>query len=306
MYRNTFFTNKVVPKPGFVRCHLVLENITLTKKCTPIKPERGVSGLTVGQFKVFLATLAQFHAVGVAWEAALFPESNGFRHPTEKFPFLKKENSTRQDLHLLNMYESLLKWVFKGKKTREILLFQELRKLYGTEPESSEKLMGVCLGTILPSEIMFQSPTDESNPVCGAVTCLHRVHFGHLLREVATLFYVLPTPLVRSSYLVFMLQNYCHVLTLTMEMLSLDWHTRFDRMSFQNVLTVFMEQIPHAILAAVVTCMKQTDPNELEALVSGKTYVRQHHPRFANNHIPLTPSRVDFLVKLMEKIHKPV
>ena len=46
----------------------------------------------------------------------------------------------------------------------------------------------------------------KRTPVCAAVGTCHRVHFGHLLRELATMFYVMPTPIVRQKYLILMLQ----------------------------------------------------------------------------------------------------
>ena len=52
---------------GLSRCHIVLEDITKTKKCLPLSSDRTLSGLPLGHFKVFLATLAQFHAAGIAW-----------------------------------------------------------------------------------------------------------------------------------------------------------------------------------------------------------------------------------------------
>ena len=64
-------------------------------------------------------------------------------------------------------------------------------------------------------------------PVCAAVSCLRDVHYGSVIEELATLFYLLPEPIVRSTYMVFMLQNYCHVLTLTLEMLNIEWEDKF-------------------------------------------------------------------------------
>ena len=49
------------------QCSLVLEDITFTKQCYPVRNERMATGLTLSQFKVFLATLAQTHGVGISW-----------------------------------------------------------------------------------------------------------------------------------------------------------------------------------------------------------------------------------------------
>lgn len=98
---------------------------------------------------------------------------------------------------------------------------------------------GVCVGDVLPSEVMFQYEAsftslfdickngfDEKKwsecndgdgdvdmdrdhkrtPVCAAVATCHRVHFGHILRELATMFFIMPEPLIREKYLILMLQ----------------------------------------------------------------------------------------------------
>ena len=156
----------------------------------------------------------------------------------------------------------------------------------------------------------------ESSPICAAVTCLRDVHFGHLILEVATLFYVLPEPLVRSTYLVFMMQNYCHVLTLTLEMLHVtDWPVAFKSVaSLPKVLEAFFQVLPQAILAAVEVCMEQTDPQELSSLVSDGGHSKAggnfkkakiEEAKFANQFVPLTESRIQFLVRLMDAVKKP-
>lgn len=100
---------------------------------------------------------------------------------------------------------------------------------------------GICVGDVLPSEVMFQyeasfaslfdlsrtgsdttkcADSDEDDDddfvnvdgdvkrtaVCAAVATCHRVYFGHILREVATMFFIMPEPIVRQKYLILMLQ----------------------------------------------------------------------------------------------------
>ena len=55
-------------KKEYQHCYLVLENIASTKQCYPVNNEQVISGLTLSQFKVFLATLAQIHGVGISWK----------------------------------------------------------------------------------------------------------------------------------------------------------------------------------------------------------------------------------------------
>ena len=61
-------SNGTLNKKDYQHCYLVLENISCTKQCYPVRNEHIVSGLTLSQFKVFLATLAQIHGVGISWK----------------------------------------------------------------------------------------------------------------------------------------------------------------------------------------------------------------------------------------------
>ena len=83
-----------------------------------------------------------------------------------------------------------------------------------------------------------------------------------------------------------------------------------------KVLEAFFQVLPQAILAAVEVCMEQTDPQELSSLVSSDG---DHHSKaggsfkkakieeakFANKFVPLTESRIQFLVRLMDSVKKP-
>ena len=120
-----------------VRCHLITEDVSETKRknksfpfpeifsnwgkkfrqidiifiagCTPVKGSRITSGLSLGQFKVLLGTLAQFHAVGIAWSLGTRDDSI-----LDLFPFLHKKAHTDQiehqqtSLQHLENYERLL------------------------------------------------------------------------------------------------------------------------------------------------------------------------------------------------------
>ena len=46
---------------------LILEDILFTKECYPVREEQVAAGLSLCQFKVYLATLAQIHGVGISW-----------------------------------------------------------------------------------------------------------------------------------------------------------------------------------------------------------------------------------------------
>ena len=89
-----------------VRCHLITEDVSETKRCTPVKGCRIISGLSLGQFKVLLGTLAQFHAVGIAWSLGtrddsildLFPFLHKTAHSGLKIPNKKSCTNTKHSL----------------------------------------------------------------------------------------------------------------------------------------------------------------------------------------------------------------
>ncbi|WP_233530833.1 hypothetical protein, partial [Gelidibacter salicanalis] len=64
---------------------------------------------------------------------------------------------------------------------------------------------------------------DENGPICAAVNTCHRVYFGNIARELATLVFLTANANVRRDYLVFMLQSYAFVLTSTLDLLDVAW-----------------------------------------------------------------------------------
>jgi hypothetical protein len=346
------FHDRVQRAGKVTRCHLVTEDVSETKRCTPLKLGRIIRGLSLGQFKVLLGTLAQFHAVGIAWSLGTKDDSM-----LDLFPFLHKtaspEEVKKRNGHL-EMYSRLLELHFEPE-SRQRRLFKELysRSNELLNADTLKKDMcdvfgGLCLGPAMANEVMFQYETDffdlcgvgganniiwhsiseedngakkdEDNaeddddvisPICAAVTTCHRVHFGHILRELATYFFTLPEALVRERYIVFMLQSYCHVLTMTLEMLDVDWQRHFGDLNFNKLTVAFYEHVPQAILQAVIAHMEVTDPDQLEALLSNKKppvidSLAAKAPQKHQNYIPLTPKRVHFLLSLLDLVHKSV
>ena len=141
----------------------------------------------------------------------------------------------------------------------------------------------------------------------------------HLPRWAAKLADLLPAAEVRDHYVVHLLQNYCHVLTTTLELLDVDWARHFQ-LTFPRFLHRFYEHVPHAILTAILQHMKMTDPEELECLVlqtrveeccrgCGCCCGSEHRTceeAAQNVYIPLTAERIEFLERLMDPVHKPI
>ena len=103
-----------------IRCHLVTEDVTETKRCNPLKTSQLISGLKLGQFKVLLGTLAQFHAVGIAWTLGSKDDSL-----LDLFPFLHKTDSDdvmKRQQHL-NNYQRLLELHY-DTDSRQVHLFK--------------------------------------------------------------------------------------------------------------------------------------------------------------------------------------
>ena len=95
--------------------------MTETKRCNPLKTSQLISGLKLGQFKVLLGTLAQFHAVGIAWTLGSKDDSL-----LDLFPFLHKnadaEDAEKRRQHL-NNYERLLEHHY-DTDSRQVHLFK--------------------------------------------------------------------------------------------------------------------------------------------------------------------------------------
>ena len=130
---------------------------------------------------------------------------------------------------------------------------------------------------------------------------------------------MLPAAEVREHYVVYLLQNYCHVLTTTLELLDVDWVRHF-KLSFPQFLHRFYEHVPHGILTAILQHMKMTDPEELECLVlqtrveeccrgcgccCGSEH-RTSEDAAQNVYVPLTSDRIEFLERLIDPVHKPI
>lgn len=183
----------------------------------------------------------------------------------------------KRQVHLTN-YLRLLSRYF-AENSREIQLFKmlldqsdQLLKADDNQDLLCDNLAGTCLGAVMSHEVMFQyesnffdlcgvggadniiwnvnntaSDGDEdddedvssTSPICAAVTTCHRVHFGHLLKELAVYFFTLPEPLIRERYVVFLLQSYCHVLTMTLEMLDVNWGKHFADLTFNKMIHIF-------------------------------------------------------------------
>ena len=296
-----------------------------------------------------LGTLAQFHAVGIAWSLGGIKDGSLL----DLFPFLAKTKS-QADLqderekrrHHLESYAKLLELYF-DEQSRERKLFKQLMssvdELYEDDikEDLSNTLGSLCLGEIMPTEIKFQYEStffdlcgiggadniiwgcssggidegaeareDLLNPICAAVTTCHRVGFGHLLKELAVYFFTLPESLIRERYIVFLLQSYAHVLTITLEMLDVDWQKYFGALNFNRMVVSFYEHIPRAMLRSIVAHMEMTDPQHLLSLLEhGKAPVIEDKTSFGSSrlqYIPLTEKRVQFLLSLLNLVHKPV
>ena len=111
---------------------------------------------------------------------------------------------------------------------------------------SSRVWVGFQIAGFLPRVLDFWVP--------HSIT-IHRVHYGHLLKELSDYFFFLPEPLIRERYIVFLLQSYCHVLTMTLEMLDVDWQKHFGELSFNKMVIAFYHHVPRAILQSVIVHM---------------------------------------------------
>merc|ERR1712108_32205 len=116
-------------------------------------------GLTLSQFKVFLATLAQTHGVGLSWR---IKNPQNFLDIREKYPYFDDNTNCpmfenmEEGATYLRMYEQLLRWYFyNDEDARQIMLFSELKSQYFADQamqigKEDTKLNGLCIGKITP------------------------------------------------------------------------------------------------------------------------------------------------------------
>uniref|UniRef100_A0A0K2TDG9 Uncharacterized protein n=1 Tax=Lepeophtheirus salmonis TaxID=72036 RepID=A0A0K2TDG9_LEPSM len=316
---------------------LVLEDLTKTKSCMRIKAIEVIAGLNLSQFKLFLGTLAQFHAVGFAWGTSFGDDSLLESHPYLHRP----QRICSEDINLIfDKYVEILNYA--GRKnivsdiSRRVKLFSELRRNSSdilncdVSKDMSSPCCGLCLGAPVPSDVLFRYDNslnllDEENndtpnsptstvPICAAVNTCRRIHFGDVIREIATCFFTLPSPIVRAHYLTLMLQNYCQAFTLTSELLEVNTRKRINY-SFQDFLGDFYKFVPHGILRAILMHMKRTRCSDIELLKSSSTETKDVDDSYCDDeesgpvesyHIPLSNSRIRFLVALLDPIKKSI
>ena len=312
---------------GIDKVYLVLENVIKTKKCQPLSSFSMETGLTFTEFKTFLGTLAQFHAVGLAYSIGKDPQNiPHFLHKNPQSNALLCDDRDERDQLFAN-YERILKLAHKKKLAkfsqeelrRRIKLLNMLKSraesiLGDSEDHNSnshsnnKRIEGLCLGPVLPCEVMFQ--VDQMLlPVCAAVNTCHRVHWGNIIKEVALSYFTLASPDCRRDYLIFLLQSYCFVLTSTLEVLDVDWLRHF-RMTFPMFLNKFYsEGIVQAVIRAIAIHMRLTDPHQVDQLGQANNN-NKNNPQPASSlskfYIPLTDKRILFLVSLTDSVHKAI
>ena len=269
------------------------------------------------------------------------------------YPFLTmttKDGDEKMRNHHLGSYQKILEKCF-DENSRQRSLFKLLQDqaddLLSNNLQAADLnnvLGSLCLGPIMPTDIMFQyesstffdlcgvggltdntiwrpsnsileeveiannQPHEYDLPICAAVTTCHRVNFGNILQELAVYFFTLPQVLIRERYMVFLLHSYCHVLTMTLEMLDVDWQKHFGPLNFNKMIVEFYQHIPRGLLSSIILHMERTDPDQLKNFIDqGKTTVIDSSLKVETlKYIPLTEERVEFLLSLLSVVHKPV
>ncbi|CAB4054950.1 unnamed protein product [Lepeophtheirus salmonis] len=280
---------------------LVLEDLTKTKSCMRIKAIEVI-------------------AVGFAWGTSFGDDSLLESHPYLHRP----QRICSEDINLIfDKYVEILNYAELRRNSSDILNCD-------VSKDMSSPCCGLCLGAPVPSDVLFRYDNslnllDEENndtpnsptstvPICAAVNTCRRIHFGDVIREIATCFFTLPSPIVRAHYLTLMLQNYCQAFTLTSELLEVNTRKRINY-SFQDFLGDFYKFVPHGILRAILMHMKRTRCSDIELLKSSSTETKDVDDSYCDDeesgpvesyHIPLSNSRIRFLVALLDPIKKSI
>ena len=76
------------------------------------------------------------------------------------------------------------------------------------------------------------------------------------------------------------------------------------------MVVAFYKHVPRAILQSVIVHMELTDPEQLDTLFASKKppviHEKSNQSLHLQKYIPLTPKRVQFLLSLMNLVHKSV
>ncbi len=139
---------------GLSRCLLVLDDVTYSKRCSPPDFAALESGLRLRETRVLLATLAQFHAVGLAWKLGGRCGAKDESSSSTALAFLLREagpglgdavrrgGTTKEDdggghccecgdcdacavAELLDMYERFLRWRQRIRRNNRTALANE-------------------------------------------------------------------------------------------------------------------------------------------------------------------------------------
>jgi len=315
------------------RSYLVLEDISKTKKCNQLSQLHLQTGLGLSELNTVLATLAQFHAAVFAWTQSHKedpePEAHQYLH-LSPWPCSKEEC-----LDLLQQYSKVLNRLLDNKlSNKKKKKLKYLEQLSGRLPKienkgSNKDLETVGLPLISPLDLAFQyappvaspqltedssencpsSPTPQTPmPACAAVTRVGNITYSSLPRDLACWIFTLANHTVRRYYLLDVISNYLTVLTNALDLLSVSWED--FGISFHKFCCLFYEQVEVGLLVSIIVAMRDTSEENLEDYLDGSVEeasllkIAENKASSTQSSIPLTAQRLDFLLHLLDDVHK--
>jgi len=184
-------------------------------------------------------------------------------------------------------------------------------RLSESEVDIANSTATVCLGPVTLNQVRFQYSTLPSEkrdvetciPVCAAINKLSNVHYGSMESDLATWIFALSSQTVREYYLLTLLQTYLMVLTNTLELLGVQAH-KLD-ISFNEFASRFFEQVPFAVLSAVLMTLQTVSDADIESLspeVTEPSSVILQGPLSSERNLP--NSRAEFYSHFIDDVKK--
>jgi len=286
--------------------YLVLEDIQATKKCNPSPPYLVQAGMDLTHLNLVLSTLAQFHAVSLAWKQSLEDDSILDTYPFLSRPPCPNMTSSKKN-KLLVSYRKILNKIHDNslpEKLEEKLEY--LQKLCdGLSEPNEEDLSNVTgtvgLGCISPQHVAFQI-TDEQ--ACAAISRVPNMCFTTITRDLAIWVFTLANKSVRRHYILEILHNYATTLTNALDLLGVNYH-KFG-ITFHQLCHQFYTEAGVGVLVSILVAMNDTSEDDIDTYLRGEMVTEKIDDTEKSNiiiSIPLSSHRLSYLEHLLDDIY---
>ena len=307
--------------------YLVIENIQVTKKCDPCPPYLVQAGLDLTHLNLVLSTLAQYHAVSIAWKQSLGDDSI-----LDIYPHLSRPPcsniSTQRCKDLLALYHKVL--LKKHNQSLPERLEKKLRYVESisdclsepSEDDMNSVLGTVGLGAVTPLHIAFQVINIKSgsnlhvnsllsqitdDQACAAISRVPNISFTTITRDLAAWVFTLANTSVKKYYLLEILHNYATTLTNALDLLGVH-HEQFG-VTFHQFCKHFFKEAELGVLVSILVSMNDSSEEDINEYLNKNEDDTDCDTTEANPvktkriSVPLSDHRLNYLEHLLDDIY---